>query len=129
MTKRIEGIRKGQRGALRDLAGLDDATVEVVRVADASLTVRFVAACGAYSAGDTLVVNHYQFRPTPPANPVADAIRTVTAKLQRAIDQGRRSRAIDALDLVDVLLAITDELDPLVTQAEAQAATKRPRRN
>lgn len=129
MTKRTEGIRKGERGALRDLAGLDGAAVEVVRVADTSLTVRFVAARGAYTAGDTLVVNHYQFQPAPPANPVADAIRTVTTKVQWAIDQGRRSRSIDADDLVEVLLAIADELDPLVTQAAAKTVAKRPRRN
>jgi hypothetical protein len=129
MTKRHDGIRKGQRGSLRDLAGLEAAAVEVVRVADASLTVRFLAPHGAYSTGDTLVVNHYQFRPAPPANPVADAIRTVTAKLQRAIDEGQRSRAIDADDLAEMLLAIADELDPLVTQAKAQVSATRPRRN
>jgi ribosomal protein S27AE len=44
--------------------------------------------------------------------PVADAIRTVTAKVQQAIDDGYRSRSIDADDLVEVLLAIADELDP-----------------
>jgi hypothetical protein len=61
---------------------------------------------------------------------LADAIRKVTAKMQRAIDQGRRSRAIDADDLVEVLLAIADELDPFVSQAEAQPPRpgKRPRR-
>jgi len=45
-------------------------------------------------------------------NAVADAIRMVTAKVQQAIDEGYRSRAIDADDLVEVLLAIADELDP-----------------
>ena len=45
---------------------------------------------------------------------VADAIRHVTAKVQQAIDDGYRSRAIDADDLVEVLLAIADELDPPV---------------
>jgi hypothetical protein len=43
---------------------------------------------------------------------VADAIRKVTAKVQRAIDDGYRSRAIDADDLVEVLLVIAEEIDP-----------------
>lgn len=43
---------------------------------------------------------------------MADAIRKVTASMQRAIDDGYRSRMIDADDLVEVLLAIADELDP-----------------
>ena len=43
---------------------------------------------------------------------VADAIRTVTAKIQDAVDTGRRSTSIDANDLVEVLLAIADQLDP-----------------
>lgn len=43
---------------------------------------------------------------------VADAIREVTAKVQQAIDEGDRSRAIDADDLIEVLLAIGEELDP-----------------
>jgi len=47
-------------------------------------------------------------------NDVADAIREVTAKVQKAIDEGFRSRAIDADDLIEVLLAIADKLDPPV---------------
>ena len=43
---------------------------------------------------------------------VADAIRKVTVAMQRAIDSGERSRAIDAEDLMQVLLAVADELDP-----------------
>ena len=43
---------------------------------------------------------------------VADALRKVTAKVQRTIDDGHRSRHIDADDLVEVLLAVADELDP-----------------
>jgi hypothetical protein len=38
-----------------------------------------------------------------PMPKLADAIRSVTAKVQRAIDEGYRSRAIDADDLVEVL--------------------------
>ena len=43
---------------------------------------------------------------------VADAIRKVTAAMQHELDAGRRSRTLDAHDLLDVLLAIADELDP-----------------
>lgn len=43
---------------------------------------------------------------------VAAAIRTVTAKLQTELDRGRRSRRIDADDLLEALLAIADALDP-----------------
>lgn len=49
---------------------------------------------------------------------LADAIRTVTAKAQQAIDSGHRSRAIDADDLIEVLLAIAEELDPLFPDPE-----------
>jgi len=45
---------------------------------------------------------------------LADAIREVTAAVQTAIAEGYRSRAIDADDLVEVLLAIADRLDPPV---------------
>lgn len=41
----------------------------------------------------------------------ADAIRAVTAKIQTALDSGRRSSRLDANDLVDLLLAIADEID------------------
>ena len=43
---------------------------------------------------------------------VADAIRRVTARMQKEIDEGRRSGPIDGDDLLDILLAIADELDP-----------------
>ena len=42
---------------------------------------------------------------------VADAIRNVTAVAQRAYDDGERSAMIDLHDLVEVLLAIADELE------------------
>lgn len=42
---------------------------------------------------------------------VADAIRKVTAIAQRAYDDGERSAMIDLHDLVEVLLAVADELD------------------
>ena len=43
---------------------------------------------------------------------IADAIRTVTAKMQNAIRTGHTSRVIDADDLIETLLAIAAELDP-----------------
>ena len=46
---------------------------------------------------------------------VADAIRDVTAAMQTALDEGRRSTRIDAWDLVEALLAIADCLDPPVS--------------
>jgi hypothetical protein len=46
---------------------------------------------------------------------VADAIRDVTAAMQTALDEGRRSTRIDAWDLVEALLAIADRLDPPVS--------------
>lgn len=42
---------------------------------------------------------------------IIDAIRDVTASVQKAIDEGYRSRRIDADDLVEVLLAIADHLE------------------
>ena len=43
---------------------------------------------------------------------ISDAIREVTGKVLNAIEAGYRSREIDADDLVEVLLAIADRLDP-----------------
>jgi len=45
---------------------------------------------------------------------IANAIREVTAAMQKAIDGGERSSRIDANDLIDILLAIADEIDPLI---------------
>ncbi len=42
---------------------------------------------------------------------IADAIRTVTAKVQKELESGERSWAIDADDLVEILLDIAHELD------------------
>ncbi|MDZ4779847.1 MAG: hypothetical protein SGJ19_06320 [Planctomycetia bacterium] len=58
---------------------------------------------------------------------LADAIRLVTAKVQREIDQGRRSRSIDADDLVEVLLAIADQLDPFFPESESKKPQRRGR--
>ncbi len=43
---------------------------------------------------------------------IADAIRKVTAAMQAELESGRRSAHLDANDLVEVLLAVADELDP-----------------
>jgi hypothetical protein len=42
----------------------------------------------------------------------ANAIRKITAAMQTELESGRRSTRIDANDLIDVLLAIADEIDP-----------------
>ncbi|MBX3435740.1 MAG: hypothetical protein KF847_20675 [Pirellulales bacterium] len=49
---------------------------------------------------------------THPHHQLADALRDVTLAIQNAIATGQRSRAIDADDLVEVLLAIADRIDP-----------------
>jgi hypothetical protein len=43
---------------------------------------------------------------------VADAIRQVTATVLKDLSEGRRSPEIDAGDVVMLLLAIADHLDP-----------------
>ena len=47
-----------------------------------------------------------------PEQKTAAAIRKVMIAVQNAIEVGHRSSMIEADDLVDVLLAIADELDP-----------------
>jgi len=39
---------------------------------------------------------------------IADAIRLVTAKVQKELDHGNRSAVIDANDVIEILLAIAD---------------------
>ena len=56
---------------------------------------------------------------TNPELMIADAIREVTVAVQKAISDGYRSRMIDADDLVEVLLAIADRLDPPVAESVA----------
>ena len=51
-----------------------------------------------------------------PTHQLADAIRKVTIAVRKAIDDGHRSRMIDAADLVEVLLSIADCLDPPITE-------------
>ena len=48
---------------------------------------------------------------------IADAIRKVTATMQRRYDDGERSAMIDLHDLIEVLLTIADEFDPPVVGA------------
>ena len=55
---------------------------------------------------------------------IADAIRTVTAKVQAAIEDGYRSRMIDADDMVEILLAVADELDRTAAESELLAAAR-----
>ena len=43
---------------------------------------------------------------------ISDALRNVTATMRRAMDSGERGTAIDAEDLIQVLLTVADELDP-----------------
>ena len=63
-------------------------------------------------------------------NELADAIRKVTAAIQRELDAGRRSSHLDAHDLVDVLLAVADEIDPpLPSRPRDEATRKRQRRD
>jgi hypothetical protein len=49
---------------------------------------------------------------TKPTDAIADVVRDVAMSLEKAIDDGHRSRSIDAYDLVETLLAIADRLDP-----------------
>lgn len=43
---------------------------------------------------------------------LAEALRKVTAAMQTELESGRRSTQIDANDLIEVLLAVADEIDP-----------------
>lgn len=42
--------------------------------------------------------------------------------MQKAIDAGERSRHVDADDLIEVLLAVADELDPPATELVEEAS-------
>lgn len=43
---------------------------------------------------------------------VADAIREVTARAQNLWEAGQRSKVIDLFDVLEILLAVADKLDP-----------------
>jgi len=47
-----------------------------------------------------------------PEHRMADALRKITATMQTELEAGRRSTRLDAHDLLDLLLAVADELDP-----------------
>ena len=57
---------------------------------------------------------------------IADALRKVTVAMRQAIDSGERSRAIDAEDLMQVLLSVADELDPPLESQLVPAADACP---
>ena len=63
-------------------------------------------------------------------NELADAIRKVTATMQHELNSGRRSSHLDAHDLVDILLAIADEIDPpFAPQPRDERPRKQPRQD
>jgi hypothetical protein len=47
-----------------------------------------------------------------PRQQVAEALRLVALRLERALEEGRRSRPMDADDLRETLLGVADVLDP-----------------
>ena len=57
---------------------------------------------------------------------VADAIRMVTAALQKQLARGHRSRQLDAEDLIDILLAIAERLDPPLAPSRTTTPTPDP---
>lgn len=61
-----------------------------------------------------------------PNQPLVDAIRDVAVSVQKAIADGYRSRVLDADDLVEVLLAIADRLDPPVRDAKNEVVCPCP---
>ena len=58
---------------------------------------------------------------------IADALRKVTATMQAELETGRRSTHIDALDLIDLLLAVADEIDPPFAPSPPDEQTRRRR--
>ena len=59
---------------------------------------------------------------------IADAIRKVTVAMQNELESGRRSNALGAYDLVDVLLAIADEIDPPLRPTQPKTGLRRTKR-
>lgn len=47
-------------------------------------------------------------------NRLVDTLREVAGALEREVEQGHRSRQINADDLVETLLSVADRLDPSV---------------
>ncbi len=61
-------------------------------------------------------------------NSLADALRKVTVAMQCELDLGRRSAHLDAYDLVDLLLAVADEIDPPLPRPPAEKTPRKTRR-
>ena len=59
---------------------------------------------------------------TTPEIKIADALRVVALRLENALEEGRRSARVDAHDLLEMLLAVADELDPPVANSIATEA-------
>jgi hypothetical protein len=55
---------------------------------------------------------------------VANALRRVTAELHRDVETGRRPSALDAADLIDILLTVADELDPFTPRPKLAGWTE-----
>ena len=49
---------------------------------------------------------------------IADAFRVVAMRLEDALERGRRSKKLDANDLLETLLSVADLLDPPFSDAE-----------
>jgi hypothetical protein len=49
---------------------------------------------------------------TNPEHKIADVLRVVALRLEKALEEGRRSTRIDANDLLETLLVVADQLDP-----------------
>jgi hypothetical protein len=47
-------------------------------------------------------------------NRFVDAVREVAAAIEREVEEGHRAAQIDAHDVVEILLAVADRLDPPV---------------
>lgn len=54
--------------------------------------------------------------PMTPEQRIADALRLVAMRLERVLEEGRRSTRIDANDLHETLLGVADEIDPPVSE-------------
>lgn len=59
---------------------------------------------------------------TKPEHRVADALRKVALRIDAALCDGVRSRSIDAVDLLQTLLTVADELDPPVRKKPRKRA-------
>ena len=53
---------------------------------------------------------------------IADAFRVVAMRLEDALERGRRSKKLDANDLLETLLSVADLLDPPIPDTEEPEA-------